>query len=482
MDVVINGVVYAPISNAALKSAKIGIAITTHNRQALLEKSLSNHQKFLPPGALLVVVDDGSKVPATVPDGVTVIRRDKSGGIATAKNVALAALMAAGCEHLFLFDDDCWPKVDNWADPYISSPEPHLSHTWGLVEIWSDSQHTASHAVGGTVLYFERRVIDDVGGMRTIFGKYGCEHVNLSDRIHNRGWTTWRYADVTGSESLFYECDRYESNHKTVASGEALNHNATKGRELWMTMLYDDEFVEYRQPENVIITTLLTKLGDTQRSNRRMKSDVEMLSALAKSIKHGRLVVLHDNLKDPELKTGNGLDVQFVKVDNHINPYFGRWTLVYQHLRANPNYTNVWVVDGTDVQQLRDPFDLRPGMLYIGQEQATISSDWLRNNHPDSEIQEFIASNPERTLLNPGTVGGNREVVQHFAHLMNRYYFDDHIDFVQGWESHRAGVGDMGAAQLIAYTEFRNRLIYGPTVNTVFKAEKADNFARWKHK
>jgi hypothetical protein len=30
--------------------------------------------------------------------------------------------MDAGCEHLFLFDDDAWPIADNWHLPYIESP------------------------------------------------------------------------------------------------------------------------------------------------------------------------------------------------------------------------------------------------------------------------------------------------------------------------------------------------------------------------
>lgn len=479
MQVIIDGVQYAPASNTV---PRIGVAITTHNRNDVLQRALEHHKRFLPSGSVLVVVDDGSCIPVNTPDGVMLIRHDVGQGIASAKNACLAALMDAGCEHLFLFDDDCWPVVDDWWKPYIASPEPHLSHSWGLVSIWSDTQHVASHAVGGTVLYYDRCVIGDAGGFRTDFGKYGCEHVNLSDRIHNRGWTTWRYADVTGSEQLFYECDRHErQTHKTVAAPEDLKHNSGAGRELWMSMLDDDEFVEYRQRENIIITTLLTGMEDTQRGSN-MRADISMLKVLAGSVQHGRLVVLHDRMDNPQLKTGNGLDVEFIRVDSCINPYFGRWTAIYQWLRANPLVGYVWAVDGTDVQQQRDPFDMTPGTLYIGQEQATLCNEWLRKNHPDTKVQEFIRANPDLTLLNPGTVGGDRVTVQRFAHLISRYWFDDHIDFIQKWETGRAGIGDMGATQLIAYTKFAGHLNYGPSVNTHFKSEKTDDYARWKHK
>jgi glycosyltransferase involved in cell wall biosynthesis len=84
--------------------------------------------KHLPAGALVVVIDDGSKPAAEVPDGVQLIRHETSLGIVASKNASLSALMDAGCEHLFLWDDDAWPIADNWHLPYIESPEPHLAY------------------------------------------------------------------------------------------------------------------------------------------------------------------------------------------------------------------------------------------------------------------------------------------------------------------------------------------------------------------
>ena len=47
------------------------------------------------------------------------------------KNLGIAALMDAGCEHLFLADDDVWPIRNGWAELYMNHPEPHLMHCWG---------------------------------------------------------------------------------------------------------------------------------------------------------------------------------------------------------------------------------------------------------------------------------------------------------------------------------------------------------------
>ena len=64
MQVTIDGVPYAP---ASVVASRIGIAISTHQRADVLKRALEQHMKHLPAGALVVVVDDGSKPAAVVP-------------------------------------------------------------------------------------------------------------------------------------------------------------------------------------------------------------------------------------------------------------------------------------------------------------------------------------------------------------------------------------------------------------------------------
>lgn len=73
MQVTIDGVQYAP---AIAHSSSIGIAITTHNRPQVLKRAIEQHQKHLPAGALVVVIDDVSKPAAVVADGVQLLRHD----------------------------------------------------------------------------------------------------------------------------------------------------------------------------------------------------------------------------------------------------------------------------------------------------------------------------------------------------------------------------------------------------------------------
>lgn len=171
MNVEIDGVKYVPENMA---SSRIGIAITTHNRPDVLKRAIEQHMKHLPSGALVVVIDDGSSPAAIVHNGVKLVRHDQSRGIVASKNASLTALVDAGCEHLFLWDDDAWPIADNWHLPYIESPEPHLAYQFldlagprkinDMTVLYRDDKHIAYTGQRGVMLYYHRSAIDKVGG------------------------------------------------------------------------------------------------------------------------------------------------------------------------------------------------------------------------------------------------------------------------------------------------------------------------------
>ncbi|EPN8562608.1 phage terminase small subunit P27 family [Enterobacter hormaechei] len=223
MKVTIDGVSYAPVCDTG---ARIGIAITTHNRADALKRALAQHQQFLPQGALVVVIDDGSKPPAEVFEDVQLLRHETSLGIVASKNASLSALMDAGCEHLFIWDDDAWPIADNWYLPYIESPEPHLAYQFldlagtnklkDMEVLYRDDKHIAYTGQRGVMLYYHRSAIEKVGGFDPVYGRGMYEHSDLALRIHNAGLTTWAYGDVVGSEKLIHSLDEHEAVERSV--------------------------------------------------------------------------------------------------------------------------------------------------------------------------------------------------------------------------------------------------------------------------
>ncbi|MEB0324170.1 glycosyltransferase family 2 protein [Citrobacter portucalensis] len=485
MEVLINGVRFIPEGD---NKVRIGIAITTHNRPEVLKRAIEQHMKHLPSGALVVVIDDGSSPAAIVPDGVKLVRHEQSRGIVASKNASLTALVDAGCEHLFLWDDDAWPIADNWHLPYIESPEPHLAYQFldlagprkinDMAVLYRDDKHIAYTGQRGVMLYYHRSAIDKVGGFDPVYGRGMYEHPDLALRIHNAGLTSWAFADVIGSEKLIHSMDEYEEGARSIPRPD---REALVKRNVGIFNARRDSgytgFASYSRNPNLVITTLLTSQPDPQRG-RKMKPDPQALQAWADSISGALPIVLADELK--ESPTGAGL---FEVPPLGMSPYFARWLHIYQYLRAHPEYHLVWCTDGTDVEMLREPWaEMAPGKIYVGSEHKTYFDEWMKDNHHGKAYSEFFELHRDEQLLNAGLIGGYREDVMEFAHRIIRQHYL--IESHRFWkmEAAPATLVDMGAFGMAAKS-FGNRIVTGPLVHTIFKTDGfGKETAWWKHK
>jgi len=467
-ELVINGTTYVP------KAGGVGVGITTHNRRETAEESIRLIRERTP-GAKVVVVDDGSDVPYPGAD----YRFAEPVGIARAKNKCLELL--EGSEHIFLFDDDCYPLKQGWERPYIESPEPHLMTVFkdlsgrrklkDVALVYEDSRHRAWTRPRGMMLYVHRSAIDAVGGMDTVFGRWGFEHGDWSNRIYNAGLTTHRYADVVGSDELIYSMDQHLEVERSLPSDEIKQLDATN-RKLFFERYNDSTFSEYREQKNVVLTCLLSTQPDPQRKSG-MAADPKLLSSLLKSLKNHQAVVIHDSLDAQDTKT-----VTYERVEGVINPYWQRWVSYFEYLRSHPEIGFAWCVDGTDVELLGDPWDLEPDTLYVGSEQNTLGYPWLVQKHPG--YKDFIKQDPGRQMLNAGLVGGDRGTLMSFIHDLMREHFDRAIGRFHKQVDHDTGLADMAAFNYVAYTLYEP--VYGTRINTVFKAEERNKVSIWKHK
>lgn len=485
MQVAINGQSYVP---AHLASSRIGIAITTHNRAEHLSFSLEKHAKHLPLGSVVVVIDDGSKPAAVVPDGVQLLRHDTSLGIVASKNASLSALMDAGCEHLFLWDDDAWPISDNWYQPYIESSEPHLAYQFkdlagpkklnDMAELYRDDKHVAYTGQRGVMLYYHRSAIEKVGGFDRVYGRGMYEHPDLALRIYNAGLSTWAFADVVGSEKLIHSMDEHEEGTRSIPRPD---REALVKRNVGIFNARRDTgytgFASYSSNPNLVITTLLTSQPDPQRAGK-MKDDPQALQAWADSISGALPIVLADELKEPP--SGASLfEVPLVG----MSPYFARWLHIYQYLRAHPEYHLVWCTDGTDVEMLREPWaEMELGKIYVGSEHKTYADEWMKANHHGKAYSDFIERHRDEPLLNAGLLGGSRDDVMAFAHRIIRQHYL--IESHRFWRMDTAPTTlvDMGAFGMAAKS-FGDRIVTGPKVHTIFKTDGIGKEAAWwKHK
>lgn len=482
MRVSIDGTEYLPAGDA-----RIGITISTQNRHDILARTLAKIIEHTP-GAQIVVVDDGSDTPVNVPKGVHLIRHRTPKGIAAAKNAGIAALMDAGCQHLFLFDDDAYPIKDNWAQTYIDNPEPHLMRIFpdlsgdrklGDIQcLYDDGQTLAYTGPRGVMLYATRPVIETVGGMDLVYGRWGWEHGDWSNRIYHAGLTSFRFADVAHGDELIHSLDEHEQVTRAVTPEER-TELATKNAKI-----HNHRMRTWYQaycppaPRRVAITSLLTHTLDPQRGTH-MDGGLASIKTWAESIQDAEPVVFVDH----EVETLDGVTVIRVPA-TETNPYFRRWLLAYQYLRDNTDITQAWVTDGTDVVMLRPPWaQMLPGQVYVGSEPKTLDDHWMVTNHQSPTYQEFLATHHHKTMLNAGLLGGDRADIADYAHKITRFFFDLEAERFWGNDNSNPETGDMAAFNMVGYQHFNPKIVTGPQVHTVFKTDGlGEEYAWFQHR
>lgn len=213
----------------------VGVAISTHRRPEVLAKALKHWARAMP--------------------DVLVVNHDVNGdGVAVTKNRGIAALMDAGCDHLFFADDDIWPMVpfEKWALPYVNDPQPHLQHIWGHTNpdrfIGDDGHYTTWTWPRGPMLYAERRVIERVGGMRVEFGRWGGEHREWSRRIYECALTTHPYTDLSAARyGKIWYCTDYTREVPSTVSPAEREGLREKRHALYDQFRGSTDFVDYRE-------------------------------------------------------------------------------------------------------------------------------------------------------------------------------------------------------------------------------------------
>lgn len=458
----------------------IGVAITTHNRPEVLAKGLAEQRKYLPDGAILVVVDDASDTPTS---GAT-FTFPHNAGIAAAKNKCIELLMSQGCTHFFLFDDDTWPKAPGWELPYINSGEKHLSFTFPTL---ANGKHNGRKLLGkrgkiseygspcGCMLYFTREVVDKIGGMDVGFVQWGMEHVDFSRRAFLAGLTSRPYLDVSRSGELLYSMDREQeakgSTPKNIRT-QVLAHNRKR-----MELSTGSRFIPYRHPtDGVLLASYFATAPDGQ-SGQSWDPDPEDLFPLVESCRrHGvAFKIFHDCLP---------LDCEeFPRVQGptYQSPNAHRWGVYLKWLsqqEAPPS--NIWMVDSTDVEVLRNPFQaLDPDVLYSGDEAERTDNIWMRKRQEPhlatiADYRQVIAANAKRPLLNCGIVGGSLYMA--IKYLVHRA--DIHGNHTRGVSAST----DMAVHNYIMHKYFDGHFDHGIKINTKFKAYQSNGVSFFKHK
>lgn len=343
---------------------RIGIAITTvPKRKELHQKQMEYFAKFAPENAFIYVHNDWQGI-----------------GIAKSKNKCFSELMEAGCTHLFLFDDDCWPIKDGWIELFTKSNLFHSSLTFTHHTDGTPNKHKLIRTLKGIdyfsngcgmMLYYTRKCIEQIGGMDIRYTKWGYEHGGLSMRIKNIGMTDSTFVAPVGAMDYFYSADHHKSEPPVFTIKEK-----TQLAKQGMTIANIEKTSKDWKPyglSDYVLTCFYTRSKDQQRYGKHLIADTKLLEPLINSASCA-VVCFTDMIrpKEPKFKYISSV------VEQGISLYNYRWLEYYKWIKRNIEYCNIiYILDGTDTEFIGEAHKIERGKIYINTERDKGNLKWL---------------------------------------------------------------------------------------------------------
>lgn len=186
-----------------INGQKVGCGIVTYNRPALLKKLYDS----LPAEIIdcVVIINDGEVYPEfSAYDSEVFFNNETNLGVGKSKNRALSRLMDAGCEHLFLIEDDIYIKSPEVFELYILTSTltgiQHLNYSQhGLMNKTPSGEANAVYRIDygnginlplyrhcvGAFSYYSRRSLEAAGLMDETYHN-AFEHVDHTLAIINQ--------------------------------------------------------------------------------------------------------------------------------------------------------------------------------------------------------------------------------------------------------------------------------------------------------
>lgn len=223
----------------------IGIGITTKDRPDILANTLAYINRFMPSQFMAVVSDDSESEDnkklniEACGSMFDYIDNSSNRGIARNKNSCIRAL--SHCDYIFLFDDDCFPIKDGWAEYVINCHKESGVHHFNLldrnlhqpvVEKAYDNFIIEEHRlVGGVFMFLTKEVVEKVGAFNKDYDVYGFEHASYTYRVFRSGLHNGLGINLTINNlqdyifSLDYSSFAHNRNHK-LFKDLSLNFNS----------------------------------------------------------------------------------------------------------------------------------------------------------------------------------------------------------------------------------------------------------------
>lgn len=184
---------------------------------------------------------------------LAVIEDTQRRGAAWARNQALQAL--EHCEHIFLFDDDCWPTMAGWAEYWASQCTTAGVRYSALPEAFKTGVHRSSRRTEvecwdggiGAAVYQHRSALDVIGGYNEALKCYGFEDAGRADRAFRAGLTgPTRNACPIRCLAYIHSADVFGENPAPSYTREEKEAHIAANRDTYAAELAGPVFIPYR--------------------------------------------------------------------------------------------------------------------------------------------------------------------------------------------------------------------------------------------
>lgn len=232
---------------------------------------------------------------------------------------------------------------------------------------------------------------------------------------------------------------------------------------------------------NIIISQFLSNKPDSQRAAAIISADdfEKNVHNLYKSTqKFGYdLYILTNELDSFDFRK---LHIRRQKLDvkyNPLNLYFQRWIMTYEFLLAHPEVEKIVQMDLTDTEIQSSVFEkIEENKLYVGDDIFGLDSYITTNDIVPTEIRDFLDTNRNLQLLNPGIIAGSRNMLLKLLSIMI-FLMDTSLD-----NNGEFGNFDMSLFNYVAYKYFNKELVHGRKITTKFLYQEQYSKSWFKHK
>ena len=246
--------------------AKLGVGIITCNRNEFLKGLLAT----LPTDVIneIVIVNDGSPDNYINVPGIW-LQNDVNLGVGKSKNKAMKHLYDAGCDYIFIIEDDMLIKdptvFEKYIEAYKASGIQHFNYGPGspfnrkqtiqnfdlhnrhlldqhsepnpklIIDYGNDIKIALFEHTVAMFSFFTREVLEKVGYIDEEFYN-AWEHVDHTYRIIKAGYHPpfWWFADIADSEKYLTEAPGAIDNSSIANKTEQWQKNVFGGREIYL--------------------------------------------------------------------------------------------------------------------------------------------------------------------------------------------------------------------------------------------------------